>query len=66
MSDTIEPLPLSDHMDPLIHNIMTAALIVAGRLDTEVLRVALTKLVDAWPKLGTRMVKGKNVRMSRS
>lgn len=64
MADTIEPLPLSDHMYPMTSIIMTAALIVAGRLDTEVLRVAFTKLVDTWPKLGTRMAKGENVRMS--
>ncbi|KZP11674.1 hypothetical protein FIBSPDRAFT_1050594 [Athelia psychrophila] len=60
MADTIDPRPLSDHMNPLTETIVTSALIVTGRLDTELLRVAFATLVEKWPKLGTRIVKGKN------
>ncbi|KZP27678.1 hypothetical protein FIBSPDRAFT_948270 [Athelia psychrophila] len=59
MADTIDPIPLSDHMFPLTDTIVTSALMVAGRLDTELLRAAFATLVDKWPKLGARIVKGK-------
>ncbi|KAF7984150.1 hypothetical protein HWV62_16806 [Athelia sp. TMB] len=60
MSDTIEHRPLSDHMNPLTEIISTTSLVVAGQLDTEILRVSFSKLVEKWSKLGTRIVKGKN------
>lgn len=63
MSDTVEHRPLSDHMNPLTEIISTTSLVVAGQLDTEILRVSFSKLVEKWSKLGTRIVKGKNVRL---
>lgn len=51
------------HMNSLAETITTAALVVAGQLDTEILRASFSRLVEKWPKLGTRMVKGKNVRL---
>ncbi|KAF7984621.1 hypothetical protein HWV62_12837 [Athelia sp. TMB] len=47
-------------MSSLAETISTAALVVAGQLDTEILRVSFSRLVERWPKLGTRIVKGKN------
>lgn len=61
MTDTIQPVPLTDHMVPLNDIIITASLIIAGQLDPQVLRDAFAKLVDQWPKLGARLVKGKAV-----
>ena len=57
MTDIIEPVPLSDHEDPIIHIISTAGLMVAGQLDVEILRVTFSRLVEKWPKLSARMVK---------
>lgn len=61
MADTVNPIPLTDHMVPLNEIIVTASLIVAGRLDREILHDGFIKLVDQWPKLGARLVMGNKV-----
>lgn len=62
MTDTIVPIPVENEASPINEVISTACLIVAGRLDPEILRAALEKLVGLWPKLGARFVKNKKVR----
>lgn len=64
MTDTVIPLLLTDQAYPARDIIIQACLIVSGHLDPQVLKKALAKLVDKWPRLGSRLVRNKQVCMS--
>ena len=63
MADAVVPLLLTDQGNPARRLIIRTCLIVTGRLDPHVLRKALAKLVDKWPRLGSRLVRNKQVRI---
>lgn len=61
MAGAIIPLPLTDQASPARDIIIQTCLIVAGRLDPQVLIKALATLVNKWPILGSRLVRNKKV-----
>ena len=61
MADAVVPLLLTDQAVPARDIIILTCLIVAGRLQPEVLKKALRNLVDKWPRLGSRLVRNKQV-----
>lgn len=61
MADQIIPIPIMEQSCPNNETILSIGLIVCGRLNPDVLRNALTELVDRWRILGSRIVRNKKV-----
>ncbi|KAF9017975.1 hypothetical protein BDZ89DRAFT_1140296 [Hymenopellis radicata] len=60
--DKILPIPLMEQSNPVYDLLIDSCLIVSGQIQPNVLRDALTELVNRWPILGSRVARNRKNR----
>ncbi len=60
--DKILPIPLMEQSNPVYDLLIDSCMIIEGQLQPNVLRDALTELVNRWPILGSRVARNKKVK----